>query len=82
MHRFEVWAPAAKSVSVQIDHRATPMEGPDSQGWWRVMVDSAGPGTDYGYLIDDDPRPYPDPGIQMPAAAETGTLRPDGKPLT
>ena len=40
------------------------MEGPDSQGWWRVMVDSAGPGTDYGYLIDDDPKPYPDPRSQ------------------
>jgi maltooligosyltrehalose trehalohydrolase len=64
MHRFEVWAPLAKSLSVQIDGNAIPMNGPDSQGWWRVKVDSAGPGTDYGYLIDDDPKPYPDPRSQ------------------
>ena len=64
MHRFEVWAPLAKSLSVQIDGNAIPMNGPDSQGWWRVKVDSAGPGTDFGYLIDDDPKPYPDPRSQ------------------
>jgi maltooligosyltrehalose trehalohydrolase len=64
MHRFEVWAPVAKSVSVQINNRAIPMSGPDSQGWWRVKADSASPGTDYGYLIDDDPKPYPDPRSQ------------------
>jgi len=61
MHRFEVWAPLAKSLSVQINGNAIPMNGPDSQGWWRVKVDPAGPGTDYGYLIGDDPKPYPDP---------------------
>jgi len=64
MHRFEVWAPLAKSVSVQVSGNAIPMSGPDSQGWWRVKVDSATPGTDYGYLIDDDPTPYPDPRSQ------------------
>jgi maltooligosyltrehalose trehalohydrolase len=57
MHRFEVWAPLAKSVSVKIADTAIAMAGPDGQGWWRVKVDSAGPGTDYGYLIDNDPRP-------------------------
>jgi maltooligosyltrehalose trehalohydrolase len=61
MHRFEVWAPLAKSVSVKIADTAIAMAGPDGQGWWRVKVDSAGPGTDYGYLIDNDPKPYPDP---------------------
>ena len=64
MHRFEVWAPLAKSLSVQINGNAIPMNGPDSQGWWRCKVDDAGPGTDYGYLIDDDPKPYPDPRSQ------------------
>ena len=38
MHRFEVWAPLAKSLSVQINDRAIPMNGPDNQGWWRVKV--------------------------------------------
>ena len=64
MHRFEVWAPLAKSLSVQINDHAIPMNGPDSQGWWRCKVDDAGPGTDYGYLIDDDRTPYPDPRSQ------------------
>jgi maltooligosyltrehalose trehalohydrolase len=64
MHRFEVWAPLAKSLSAQINDRAIPMNGPDNRGWWRVKVDSAVSGADYGYLIDDDPRPYPDPRSQ------------------
>ena len=37
------------------------MSGPDAHGWWRVPVDQAGPGTDYAFLIDNDPTPYPDP---------------------
>jgi len=64
MQRFEVWAPLAKSLSVQINDRAIPMNGPDGQGWWRIKIDDAGPGTDYGFLIDDDPKPYPDPRSQ------------------
>lgn len=64
MHRFEIWAPAAKSLSTQINDRVISMNGPDGQGWWRIEVDSAGPGTEYGYLIDDDPNVYPDPRSQ------------------
>ena len=63
MHRFEVWAPVAKSVSAWMDGQALAMAGPDGQGVWRLKVESA-PGTDYGYLIDDDPTPYPDPRSQ------------------
>jgi maltooligosyltrehalose trehalohydrolase len=37
------------------------MEGPDDRDWWSCQVENAGPGTDYGFLLDDDPRPYPDP---------------------
>lgn len=37
------------------------MTGPDPHGWWSLEVDHAGVGTDYGFLIDDDPTPYPDP---------------------
>src|SRR3569833_4749116 len=64
MQRFEVWAPLAKSLSVQTNDRAIPMNGPDGQGWWRIKIDDAGPGTDYGFLIDGDPKPYPDPRSQ------------------
>jgi maltooligosyltrehalose trehalohydrolase len=64
VHTFEVWAPSAKSVSVYTDKRSLPMTGPGSQGWWRLNVDAAAPGSDYGYLIDNDPTPYPDPRSQ------------------
>lgn len=64
MHQFEVWAPLAKAISVQIDGQPHPMNGPDGQGWWRLKVDSAGPGTDYGFLVDEDSTPYPDPRSQ------------------
>jgi maltooligosyltrehalose trehalohydrolase len=37
------------------------MQGPDDCGWWRTQVEVAGPGTDYGFQLDDDPKPYPDP---------------------
>ncbi|HEX4756604.1 MAG TPA: malto-oligosyltrehalose trehalohydrolase [Terracidiphilus sp.] len=61
MHQFEIWAPLAKRLSVSVDGVAHAMEGPDERGWWRQVVDKAGPGTDYGYLVDDDPKCYPDP---------------------
>ena len=34
---------------------------PASSGWWSATVEEAGPGTDYAFLMDDDPTPYPDP---------------------
>jgi len=41
-----------------------PMNGPDEFGWWRLAVADAGPGTDYGFLIDEDDKAYPDPRSQ------------------
>ena len=42
-----------------------PMQPPaadtDNRGWWRLAVPEAHTGTDYAFLIDDDPTPYPDP---------------------
>ena len=64
MHRFEVWAPFAKKVSVRVGGAVTAMSGPDDRGWWRGEVADAGPGTDYGFLVDDDATPYPDPRSQ------------------
>lgn len=61
MHSFEVWAPRATRLSLQIDGAALPMKGPDERGYWRITVDFAQPGMDYGFLIDEDPHPYPDP---------------------
>ena len=66
MHRFEVWAPHAKKLAVQVSSATLAittlaMDGPDEQGRWRLDVAEATPGSDYGYLIDDDAKPYPDP---------------------
>lgn len=61
MHRFEVWAPLPKTVSLRVNGSTLPMNGPDEHGWWRLDVEGAGPGSDYCFLIDDDESCYPDP---------------------
>ncbi|MEV4663838.1 malto-oligosyltrehalose trehalohydrolase [Micromonospora echinofusca] len=61
MTEFTVWAPQAARVRLRLpgaaDHEMR--AGPD--GWWRVEVPAAGPGTDYAFLLDDDERALPDP---------------------
>jgi maltooligosyltrehalose trehalohydrolase len=64
MHRFEVWAPSAKRMSVSAAGAIRAMKGPNHSGWWTLDVVNAGPNTDYGFLIDDDANPYPDPRSQ------------------
>jgi maltooligosyltrehalose trehalohydrolase len=64
MHQFESWAPKANKVSIQVNGMLYPMEGPDQRGCWRASVKQAGPGSDYGFVLDDDPKPYPDPRSQ------------------
>ena len=61
MHQFKIWAPLAKKMAVQVNGSVLPMEGPDEQGFWQLKVDDAAPGADYGFLIDFDSTPYPDP---------------------
>jgi maltooligosyltrehalose trehalohydrolase len=61
MHEFSVWAPWLSRVAVKVGDAAYPMNGPDERGWWKAAVESAGPGTDYAFLVEDDPTPYPDP---------------------
>ena len=61
MHEFTIWAPAVDRVAVKIGDIAYPMNGPDERGWWRAAVEQAIPGTDYGFVLDDDPKAYPDP---------------------
>ena len=72
MHEFTVWAPKAKKIAVKIGEAVYPMQSApmqnapmqtaDDRGWWRVAVEDAGPGTDYAFLLDDDPQPYPEIG--------------------
>jgi maltooligosyltrehalose trehalohydrolase len=64
MHEFKVWAPNAKRVAVAIGDARYPMSGPDKKGYWSAAVERAGPGTDYAFVLNDDPKPYPDPRSQ------------------
>ena len=61
MHEFTVWAPYVSRVAVKTNDGVYPMQGPDATGWWSAKVENAGPGTDYAFLLNDDPTPYPDP---------------------
>ena len=63
MHRFEVWAPRAKSISVRVGPDSFPMHAVE-HGWWRAQVGPGGPGADYGFVIDDESTAYPDPRSQ------------------
>ena len=64
MHEFGVWAPNVNKVAVKIGEKTFPMLGPGERAWWRVAVEQAGPGTDYGFAIDDDAKAWPDPRSQ------------------
>ncbi|MBB5345434.1 malto-oligosyltrehalose trehalohydrolase [Tunturibacter empetritectus] len=61
MHEFTVWAPVASKVGVKVGDVTYPLNGPDEHGWWRASVEPARPGTDYGFVIGDDPKAWPDP---------------------
>jgi maltooligosyltrehalose trehalohydrolase len=64
MHRFEVWAPRAHTMAVSINGATLPMNGPDDRSSWWLDVAQVGPGNDYGFLIDGDKTPWPDPRSQ------------------
>jgi maltooligosyltrehalose trehalohydrolase len=60
MHRFRVWGPRAKRVSVVVDGKRYAMTS-EPRGWWAAAVDTAQAGSRYGFLLDDDETPLPDP---------------------
>ena len=60
MHVFEVWAPQARTVEVKIGDKKFPL-GSKARGWWRGEVAEAGPGTDYGFVLDGAEPALPDP---------------------
>ncbi len=63
MHDFKIWAPRATTMRLQLNGGTDPqtMQRSGKDGWWTLRVEAAGPGTDYAFLIDHDPTPYPDP---------------------
>jgi maltooligosyltrehalose trehalohydrolase len=75
MHEFTVWAPKARKIAVKLGDVAYPMRGPNERGWWSVAVEQAGPGTDYGFLLDDDAHAWPDPRSQWQPHGVHGASR-------
>jgi maltooligosyltrehalose trehalohydrolase len=63
--RFDVWAPEAKSVTLLANGQQYPMAGleasPGAEGWWSASNAPADGEVDYGYLLDGDSHPLPDP---------------------
>jgi len=64
MHTFQVWAPKAKRVRLQLGDQLLPMEGPGDRGWWQLACPQAACGDGYAFLLDDDATAYPDPRSQ------------------
>ena len=60
MTTLQVWAPSAGRVTALVDDSRVPL-GRTGDGWWRADVPAARHGTDYAFLLDDDPLPLPDP---------------------
>ena len=60
MHEFKLWAPNARKVQVKVGDAVYPMSCAQ-QGWWRGVVEEAGWGSTYAFLLDDDQTPLPDP---------------------
>ena len=65
---FDVWAPRCRRVRLVVDAGDglyDPIELEHAAGdWWRLPASTTarlGDGTDYGYLLDDDDHPIPDP---------------------
>ncbi len=59
--RFRLWAPRAKSTSLQLEagkSAAMPMER-ETGGWFSLTTGDAGPGSRYRYLVDGNA--FPDP---------------------
>jgi maltooligosyltrehalose trehalohydrolase len=63
--RFDVWAPNASAVSLLANGQQYPMKqvsgAPGTDGWWSAPDAPADPVVDYGYLLDGDTHPLPDP---------------------
>ena len=60
MYTFQVWAPSAESVSVQVDGQRYPLKKAE-RGCWKADVESAQLGMDYGYILNGEEPPVPDP---------------------
>lgn len=74
MHVFEVWAPRARTIEVKIGNKKFLMEK-KSRDYWSAAVEEAGPGTDYGFVIDGLEPGLPDPRTQWQPYSVHGASR-------
>ncbi|PZF85070.1 malto-oligosyltrehalose trehalohydrolase, partial [Micromonospora deserti] len=75
MTEFTVWAPDVARVRLRLAGDADHEMCSGTDGWWRVEVPGAGPGTDYGFLLGDDDRALPDPRSAWQPAGVRGPSR-------
>ena len=61
--RVRVWAPEHTRVSVVMDGRTEALER-EPQGYFSGIV-AGRAGSRYGFLLGDDPKPYPDPASRF-----------------
>src|SRR6478609_791183 len=62
--RFDLWAPKAQHVTLLAGGQRYPMDpasGDGRDGWWTAPEAPASGEVDYGYLLDGDTTPLPDP---------------------
>ncbi|GAC1368704.1 MAG: malto-oligosyltrehalose trehalohydrolase [Pseudarthrobacter sp.] len=63
--RFDVWAPDAAAVVLLANGQQYPMKqvatAPGTEGWWSAPDAPADAEVDYGYLLDGETQPLPDP---------------------
>jgi maltooligosyltrehalose trehalohydrolase len=57
--RIQLWAPEARTVSIEIAGRTLPLREAGA-GWWQIQTHLASHGTDYGIRLDHGPI-LPDP---------------------
>ncbi len=74
MTEYSVWAPERRQVAVLVEGvRHEMRRGPD--GWWRADVEDSGHAASYGFLLDDDANPLPDPRSQWQPFGVHGASR-------
>jgi len=59
MQSFRVWATIPKRVELALGTTRLPLKRGED-GWWNATVESAEPGSDYGFMLDGE-GPFPDP---------------------
>src|SRR5581483_10403672 len=73
MHTFRTWAPLARKMAVQVDGRRNSMSAA-ADHVWTANVEAATPGSDYGFIVDDE-GPWPDPRSAFQPAGLRGLSR-------